>query len=338
MRKGFSVSATKEALQFLIPRTLCDELVVKGDDCPSWRVSLVVKFNIWLNKTRRVLNILKLLISIRNRKQRKNMNKNTIERRLTGQTLILFFMPGEHPPFDLLFFHHANLLHKSRPYKKSASYKYWRWTRTHGVTTYLRFSTTTGRERTVPGRAPAHTPLLELRTRTYFSLPPGTSYLPTDGQMLDAWVSFLRHFLRHFPEGNLVVYMFAETRAHEQLLRATPELDEHNMFVGTSGLAKRVRSNHITCRIFLSMGVTSDPSHCKDQFLSTAVSATLSCYDTCRHCCNAPPTICTGALLPTRVGQSFHIAHEERGGCQLRRQKTSNDVFLQTLQVTAKRR
>ena len=35
MRKGFSVLATIEALQFLIPRTLCDELVVKRDDCPS---------------------------------------------------------------------------------------------------------------------------------------------------------------------------------------------------------------------------------------------------------------------------------------------------------------
>ena len=55
MTKGFSVSATIiEALQFLIPRTLCDEVAVKGDDCPSWRVSLVVKFNIGLNKTRRV--------------------------------------------------------------------------------------------------------------------------------------------------------------------------------------------------------------------------------------------------------------------------------------------
>ena len=52
--KGFSVSATIEALKFLIPLTLRDELVVvKGDDCPSWRVSLVVKFNIWLNKTKR---------------------------------------------------------------------------------------------------------------------------------------------------------------------------------------------------------------------------------------------------------------------------------------------
>ena len=70
MRKGFSVSATIEALQFLIQRTLGDELAVKGDGCSSWRVSLVVKFNIWLNKTRR-LPILKLLISIRsNRKQK----------------------------------------------------------------------------------------------------------------------------------------------------------------------------------------------------------------------------------------------------------------------------
>ena len=58
MRKGFSVSATIEALQFLIPRTLCDELVVKGDDYPSWRVSLVVIVNIWLNKTRRVVYLL----------------------------------------------------------------------------------------------------------------------------------------------------------------------------------------------------------------------------------------------------------------------------------------
>ena len=41
------------------------ELAVKGDDCPSWRVSLVVKFNIWLNETRRVPIILKMLISIR---------------------------------------------------------------------------------------------------------------------------------------------------------------------------------------------------------------------------------------------------------------------------------
>ena len=168
MRKGFSVSATIEALQFLIPRTLCDELVVKGDDCPCWRVSLVVKFNIWLNKTRRV-HILKFLISIRNnRKQRKNI-KTTIERRRTEQLLTLFFLPVENPPIRPFIFYHANLLHKSRPYKKSPSYEYGTGAghvRTDGITTYLRVSTTTARERTVPGRAPPHTPLLELWTRT----------------------------------------------------------------------------------------------------------------------------------------------------------------------------
>ena len=61
------------------------------------------------------------------------------------------------------------------------------------------------RARNVPGRAPLYTPLLELRTRTKFSIAPGTSYLPTDSQMLDAWVSFLRHSLGHFPEGNLAI-------------------------------------------------------------------------------------------------------------------------------------
>ena len=104
MREGFSTPATieVEALQFLIPCTLCDELVVKGDHCPSWRVSLVVKFNIWPNKTRRV-SILKLLIPIRNnRKQRENI-KTTIERRRTEQLMILFFLPVENRPFVLLF-------------------------------------------------------------------------------------------------------------------------------------------------------------------------------------------------------------------------------------------
>ena len=48
MREGFSVSATTEALQFLIPCIFCDELVVKGDDCSSWRGSLVVDFKIYL--------------------------------------------------------------------------------------------------------------------------------------------------------------------------------------------------------------------------------------------------------------------------------------------------
>ena len=55
------------------------------------------------------------------------------------------------------------------------------------------------------GRLP--TLRLELRTREKFLLPPGTSCLPTDSQMLDVWFSLLRHSLRHFPEGNLV-YMY----------------------------------------------------------------------------------------------------------------------------------
>ena len=69
MREGFSVSATIGALQFLIPCVFCDELVVKGDDCPSWRGSLVVKFNIWLNKTRRE-PMMKWLIPIRKRRKK----------------------------------------------------------------------------------------------------------------------------------------------------------------------------------------------------------------------------------------------------------------------------
>ena len=45
MKEGFSVSTTIKALQFLIPCPVCDELVVRGDDCPSWP-----GFTIWLNK------------------------------------------------------------------------------------------------------------------------------------------------------------------------------------------------------------------------------------------------------------------------------------------------
>ena len=37
-----------EVLQFLIPCPFCDELVMKGDDCPSWRGS-VVELKTWLN-------------------------------------------------------------------------------------------------------------------------------------------------------------------------------------------------------------------------------------------------------------------------------------------------
>ena len=55
--KGLLCLSDNRALQFLLPRTLCDELVVKGDDCPSWRVSLVVKFNICLHKKTRSTNL-----------------------------------------------------------------------------------------------------------------------------------------------------------------------------------------------------------------------------------------------------------------------------------------
>ena len=164
MRRGFTVSATIEALQFLIPRTPCDELAVERDDCPFWRVSLVVKFNIWLNKTRRV-PILKLLISMRNnRKQRKNM-KTTTERRRTEQLLILF-LPVENPPIRPYILprkiYCIRVARIKSPHRTSTGAGH---VRTDGITTYLRFSTT-ARERTVPGRALPHAPLLELRTRT----------------------------------------------------------------------------------------------------------------------------------------------------------------------------
>ena len=86
MRKGFSVSATIiEALQLLIPRTLCDELAVKGDDCPSWRVSLNVKFNIWLNKTRRV-PILKSIADFHTKQQEKKEKHPTHDRKTAHGT------------------------------------------------------------------------------------------------------------------------------------------------------------------------------------------------------------------------------------------------------------
>ena len=50
MTEGFSLPATVEALQLLIPCPIYDELVVKGEDCPSWRGSLV-EIKIWLNKS-----------------------------------------------------------------------------------------------------------------------------------------------------------------------------------------------------------------------------------------------------------------------------------------------
>ena len=54
MREGFSLPAIVEALRLLIPCPIVGELVVKGDDCPSCRGSLV-GFKIWLNKNK-ILN------------------------------------------------------------------------------------------------------------------------------------------------------------------------------------------------------------------------------------------------------------------------------------------
>ena len=88
-----------EALQFLLPCTFCDELVVKGDDCPSWRKSLIVKFNFWLNKTSTYSEM-----SDSHTKQKKKTSKpTTIERPRTEQ-LLFFLVPVENPPFIQLFF------------------------------------------------------------------------------------------------------------------------------------------------------------------------------------------------------------------------------------------
>ena len=59
MKEGLSLPATVEALQLLVPSPIHGELVLKGDDCPSWRGSLV-EFKIWLNKS----TILKSLIPL----------------------------------------------------------------------------------------------------------------------------------------------------------------------------------------------------------------------------------------------------------------------------------
>ena len=111
------------------------------------------------------------------------------------ETADFFFAGSKSTVRPLGFYTAIFTAYMSRPYKKSSSYSC--CTRADGNTTSLRFSTTAGRERTVPGRAPPHTPLVELRLRTQFPLPPGTSYLPTSSRMLDAWISFLRHSARH---------------------------------------------------------------------------------------------------------------------------------------------
>ena len=90
----------------------------------------------------------------------------------------LVVLPVEIPSFVHVFiFYNANFTAEESPLQKSSSY-YSCGTRADGITTSLRFSTTTGRERTVPGRASPHPPLLELGTRPWFSLLPVTTYLP----------------------------------------------------------------------------------------------------------------------------------------------------------------
>ena len=82
---------TRSPTEFLIPRTFCDELVVKGDYCPSLRVSLVVKFNIWLNKTRRV-PVLKLIADFHTKQRTKHQNYDSKTAHET--TADFFFFAG----------------------------------------------------------------------------------------------------------------------------------------------------------------------------------------------------------------------------------------------------
>ena len=95
MRKGFSVSATIEALQFLIPCALCDELMVIGDDSLSRCVSLVVKFNIWLNKTKSTNLFRNCCFLYHRTKQQETTKKHPDHDMKTAeQLLILFFFSG----------------------------------------------------------------------------------------------------------------------------------------------------------------------------------------------------------------------------------------------------
>ena len=166
MRQGFSVSATIEALQFLIPRTLCDELAVKGDDCPSWRESLVVNFNIWLNRTQK--STYSEIADFHTKQQEtKKKHQNHDRKTAHGTTADLFFCRLKIHLFVVLFLarkiYCIRVARIKSPHRTSTGAGH---VRTDGITTYLQFSTTTARERTVPGRARPHTPLLELRTRT----------------------------------------------------------------------------------------------------------------------------------------------------------------------------
>ena len=91
-------------------------------------------------------------------KQRKNIKTNHDRKTAHGTSADFFFFCRLKIHLSSIPFFTTQvqtLLHKSRVYKKSASYEYSRWTRTDGIATSLRFSTTTARERTVTARAPS---------------------------------------------------------------------------------------------------------------------------------------------------------------------------------------
>ena len=108
MRKGFSISATIETLQFLIPRTLCNELAVKGDDCPSWRVSLVVKFNIWLNKPRRRVRTCSEIVDLHTKQQETKKKHQKHDRKTAHRTTADLFFCRLKIHLFVLFYYHAN--------------------------------------------------------------------------------------------------------------------------------------------------------------------------------------------------------------------------------------
>ena len=94
MREGFSVSATMEALQFLIPCTFCDELVVKGDDGPSWRGSRRGVQHLAHQHDKKSAYS---EMADSHMKRRKRIIKTTIKRPRTEQLLLLhvfFFFAG----------------------------------------------------------------------------------------------------------------------------------------------------------------------------------------------------------------------------------------------------
>ena len=93
MREGFSLPATVEALQLLIPCPIYDGLVVKGDDCPSWRGSLV-EFKIWINKSTTQMT-----------KQKKKKHDETAH----GTTENVFFF-GRLKIHLSSMFHHSNFI------------------------------------------------------------------------------------------------------------------------------------------------------------------------------------------------------------------------------------